>query len=72
MLVLGHSMSNQHKKILTLTDFNETWFVHGVCWDINPQWILAFCNVRMASELEPDENLIFRKFLAYLSLLNRP
>ena len=22
----GHSMSNEHKKILTLTDLNETWF----------------------------------------------
>ena len=29
--VLGHSVSNQHKKILTLTDFNETWFLHGDC-----------------------------------------
>jgi len=26
----GHSMSNQHKKILTLSDLNETWFVHSV------------------------------------------
>ena len=30
-LSLGHSMSNQHKKILTLTDLNETWFLHGDC-----------------------------------------
>ena len=34
---VGHSMSNQHKKILTLTDLNKTWFLHSVCWDINPQ-----------------------------------
>ena len=27
----GHSMSNQHKKILTPTDLNETWFLHSVC-----------------------------------------
>ena len=27
----GHSMPNQHKKILTLTDLNETWFLHSVC-----------------------------------------
>ena len=28
---MGHSMSNQHKIILTLTDLNETWFLHSVC-----------------------------------------
>ena len=28
--LVGHSMSNQHKKILTLSDLNETWFVHSV------------------------------------------
>ena len=27
----GHSMSNQHKKYLTLTDLDETWFLHSVC-----------------------------------------
>ena len=27
----GHSMSNQRKKILTLIDLNETWFLHSVC-----------------------------------------
>ena len=27
-------MSNQHKKFLTLTDLNEIWFLHGVCWEI--------------------------------------
>ena len=26
----GHSMSNQHKKILTPTDLNENWFLHSV------------------------------------------
>ena len=31
MLYTGHSMSNQHKKILTLTDLDETWFLHGDC-----------------------------------------
>ena len=36
-LHMGHSMSNQHKKILTLTDLNETWFLHSVCSDINLQ-----------------------------------
>ena len=25
-LATGHSISNQHKKILTLTDLNKTWF----------------------------------------------
>ena len=28
---VGHSMSNQRKKILTLIDLNETWFLHSVC-----------------------------------------
>ena len=37
------------KKILTLIDLNETWFLHSVCWDINPQWISAFCNVWLQS-----------------------
>ena len=27
---MGHSMSNQHKKILTHTDLNENWFLHSV------------------------------------------
>ena len=25
-------MSNQHKKYLTLTDWDKTWFLHCVCW----------------------------------------
>ena len=29
-LLLGHSMSNQHKKILASTDLNENWFLHSV------------------------------------------
>ena len=29
--IWGHSMSNQHKKILTPTDLNENWFLHSVC-----------------------------------------
>ena len=28
--LLGHSMSNQCKKILTPTDLNENWFLHSV------------------------------------------
>ena len=28
--VMGHSMSNQHKKILTPTDLNENWLLHSV------------------------------------------
>ena len=28
---MGHSMPNQHKKYLTLTDLDETWFLHRVC-----------------------------------------
>ena len=27
---LGHSMSNQNKKILIPTDLNTTWFLHAV------------------------------------------
>ena len=27
---MGHSMSNQHKQILTPTDLNENWFLHSV------------------------------------------
>ena len=28
---MGHSMSNQHtKKNMTLTDFDETWFLHSL------------------------------------------
>ena len=30
ILNMGHSMSNQHKKILTPTDLNENWFLHSV------------------------------------------
>ena len=30
MFNMGHSMSNQHKKILTPTDLNENWFLHSV------------------------------------------
>ena len=30
MWLLGHSMSNHHKKILTPTDLNENWFLHSV------------------------------------------
>ena len=33
---MGHSMSNQHKKYLTLTNLDETWFLQSVCWDIHP------------------------------------
>ena len=29
--VLGHSMSNQHKKINDLSDLDETWFLHSAC-----------------------------------------
>ena len=39
---LGNSMSNQHKKNMTLTDFVETWFLHRLCWDIHPQSVSAF------------------------------
>ena len=28
---MGHSMSNQRKKIFTLIDLNETWFLYSVC-----------------------------------------
>ena len=33
---MGHSTSNQHKNYLTLTDLDETWCLHSVCWDIHP------------------------------------
>ena len=33
---MSHSMSNQHKKYLTLSDLDETWFLHSACWDIHP------------------------------------
>ena len=29
--LLGHSMSNQHKKIPDLLDLDETWFLHRAC-----------------------------------------
>ena len=28
---MGHSISNQHKRIVTPTDLNETWFLHSDC-----------------------------------------
>ena len=37
----SHGIGSFHvkstQKILTLTYLNETWFLHSVCWDINPQ-----------------------------------
>ena len=35
-LYMGHSMSNQHKKIPDLSDLDETWCLHSACWDIHP------------------------------------
>ena len=32
----GHSMSNQHKKLVTLMDLDKTWFLHNCHWDIDP------------------------------------
>ena len=52
-----HVKSTQ--KIFTLTDMDETWFLHSVCWDINP--CILYC---MASELEPDEKHYFQQILA--------
>ena len=48
-LHMGHSMSNQQKKILTPTNLNENWFLHSVSWDINPQWVSAFYVVWLQS-----------------------
>ena len=43
---MGHSMSNQHthtqKKNITLTDFDETWFLHSLSCDIHPHSVSAF------------------------------
>ena len=66
-----HSMWNQlhKKKFLTLTDLNETWFLHSICEVLTHS---EFQHSAMYGlELEPAEKLIFRKFLAYLLLLNQ-
>ena len=70
-LCMGHSMSNQQKK--------KNPYPHRFGWKL----VLTQCELRhtftvsfsiiccMASELEPDEILIFWKILAYLLLLNQ-
>ena len=38
---MGHSMSNQHKKNMTLADFDKTWVLHSLSCDIHPQSVSA-------------------------------
>ena len=53
-------MSNQHKKYLTLTDLDETWFLH---MSVRHSLIVSFSIVCcMASELESAKSQFFTKF----------
>ena len=67
VLKMCHSMSNQlQKKFLTLTDLNETWFLHSICE------VLTHSEFQHSAMYGLELELIFRKFLAYLLLLNQP